>query len=327
MRFIIVCILISIIAVIPFSEISAQSSQVPCRFHGTVSVNDGWPVPNGTSITAIIAGDIYTTETPSVYGPYTYMIDIIPPEDTTYSEGETIDFYIGSYAAQQTGTWETGGNKILDITALSPELGFELPTGTRYGENYEVWFWVYNYGDLPANPSIVRIYIDDVIRRNVAVSALDPDERFEVRIGGFSCSGESDLVEIYIDADNAVDETNEDNNYISFIAGEGCFIATAVSGNPDNDSNVQTLRKFRDENLLNNSIGSEIVSTYYELSPPVADFINDHPALKPVVRIGLLPAVGVSETVDIWIKIILAGTLLTAGTSTILWLRRKASLQ
>jgi hypothetical protein len=35
------------------------------------------------------------------------------------------------------------------------------------------------------------------------------------------------------------------------------------------------------------------VSAYYRPSLPIAGFIDDHPALKPVVRAALLPAAGV----------------------------------
>jgi hypothetical protein len=45
---------------------------------------------------------------------------------------------------------------------------------------------------------------------------------------------------------------------------------------------------------VTNPVGSSLVSLYYKLSPPVAEFINEHPALKPVVRAGLLPAVAIS---------------------------------
>ena len=58
---------------------------------------------------------------------------------------------------------------------------------------------------------------------------------------------------------------------------------------------VETLRNFHDQYLLTNPVGSALVSAYYKLSPPVAEFIDDHPTLKPIVRAGLLPAVGLSE--------------------------------
>ena len=39
----------------------AQGMDLPCRFYGTVKVG-GHDVPYGTVITAVIEGDIYTTE-------------------------------------------------------------------------------------------------------------------------------------------------------------------------------------------------------------------------------------------------------------------------
>ncbi len=69
-----------------------------------------------------------------------------------------------------------------------------------------------------------------------------------------------------------------------------CFIATAAYGS-GMDARVATLRAFRDRYLANDPTGRGLVSSYYRLSPPAARFIDDHPALKPVVRAGLLPAV------------------------------------
>ncbi len=71
--------------------------------------------------------------------------------------------------------------------------------------------------------------------------------------------------------------------------GGGCFIATAAYGSYL-DNHVDTLRSFRDGFLEN-----EFVSAYYKVSPPIADFIDAHPAFKPAVRAALMPAVGVSE--------------------------------
>jgi len=73
----------------------------------------------------------------------------------------------------------------------------------------------------------------------------------------------------------------------------GCFIATAAYGTPMAEE-IQILREFRDEYLLPNPVGKALVDFYYQVSPPVADFISEHPALKPVVRAGLLPAVAMS---------------------------------
>jgi len=72
-----------------------------------------------------------------------------------------------------------------------------------------------------------------------------------------------------------------------------CFIATAAYGSPM-DSHVDTLRDFRDQYLETNPMGEAMVSLYYKYSPPMADFIDEHPAIKPLVRAGLSPAVVMS---------------------------------
>ena len=73
----------------------------------------------------------------------------------------------------------------------------------------------------------------------------------------------------------------------------GCFIATAAYGTPMTEQ-IQTLREFRDEYLLINTIGQAFVDFYYRVSPPIAEFITEHPTLKPTVRTGLMPAVALS---------------------------------
>ncbi|MFC1911182.1 X2-like carbohydrate binding domain-containing protein [Chloroflexota bacterium] len=72
-----------------------------------------------------------------------------------------------------------------------------------------------------------------------------------------------------------------------------CFIATAAYGTPMAEE-IQILREFRDEYLLTNPVGQALVDIYYGTSPPVAEFITEHPSLKSVVRAGLLPAVAMS---------------------------------
>ena len=76
-------------------------------------------------------------------------------------------------------------------------------------------------------------------------------------------------------------------------AGGGCFIATAAYGSYL-EPQVKTLRQFRDSYLLTNKLGTEFVETYYNHSPPIADYIAEHDSLKSIVRIGLAPLVGFS---------------------------------
>ncbi|MEA1946583.1 MAG: CFI-box-CTERM domain-containing protein [Thermodesulfobacteriota bacterium] len=75
--------------------------------------------------------------------------------------------------------------------------------------------------------------------------------------------------------------------------GGGCFIATAAYGSLM-EPHVKILRDFRDRFLLGNTVGKIFVRLYYTYSPPMADFIAKHDSLRTMVRISLLPVVGVS---------------------------------
>lgn len=86
-----------------------------------------------------------------------------------------------------------------------------------------------------------------------------------------------------------------------------CFIATAAFGSPD-ATPVRILRDFRDKYLLPYRIGDRFVDLYYAVSPPIADFIDDHPPASFVVRILLLPAVAIAfllTTTTLWSNIAL----------------------
>jgi len=109
------------------------------------------------------------------------------------------------------------------------------------------------------------------------------------------------------------------------VAPPMCFIATSAYGSYL-DSHVETLRDFRDSYMVTNPVGSALVSTYYKLSPPVAEFIDDHPALKPIVRVALLPAVAMS-TVAVNTtsaeKVAIVGSLALVSVALAVWLRRR----
>jgi hypothetical protein len=89
-----------------------------------------------------------------------------------------------------------------------------------------------------------------------------------------------------------------DNYFITanFWEGDPCFIATAAYSTPIAEE-IQILREFRDEYLLTNSLGIALVDLYYKVSPPIAEFVTEHPVLKTIVRVGLLPAVAISTIV------------------------------
>jgi hypothetical protein len=80
-----------------------------------------------------------------------------------------------------------------------------------------------------------------------------------------------------------------------------CFIATAAYGT-NTAEQIDVLREFRDAVLLESAAGSQFVALYYQLSPPIADFIAGNELLRTLVREFLVdPVVWVVEaTGDIW---------------------------
>lgn len=77
---------------------------------------------------------------------------------------------------------------------------------------------------------------------------------------------------------------------VGLLDDKKCFIATAAFGSPM-EEHVQTLRKFRNQFLLTNSFGRKFVEVYYKYSPPVANYIAEHEALRTAARVILWPVV------------------------------------
>jgi len=115
-------------------------------------------------------------------------------------------------------------------------------------------------------------------------------------------------VDTIADVEAAVTTITMDDNYsiaANFVAAPSgaCFIATAAYGTP-NAEQIDVLREFRDSVLLESTAGSVFVSLYYQLSPPVADFIAGNEPLRTMVREFLIdPMVWVVEaTGNVWQK-------------------------
>ena len=119
-----------------------------------------------------------------------------------------------------------------------------------------------------------------------------------------------------------------DNSYsimANFSGAGGCFIATAAYGTPMAEE-IQILREFRDGYLLTNAVGRVLVDIYYRVSPPIAEFITEHPSLKPIVRAGLLPAVAMStivvDTTPVE-KMAIIGLLVLVSVAVAVWATKR----
>ena len=83
--------------------------------------------------------------------------------------------------------------------------------------------------------------------------------------------------------------------------GAGCFIATAAYGTSSAEE-IDVLRAFRDQVLLESALGSQFVAWYYQASPPLAEFISGNSLLRAFVReLVIDPMVSLAEiTQGIW---------------------------
>ena len=126
-------ILVSIVVAVFFllpAMTFAQGAQPPCRFYGTVQL-DGYDVPDGTVITAIIEGVPYSTTTPeAAYGSSTYVLKIEPSAGAFYNYGTQIYFKIDDHVAKETATWESGSNTELNLTASTAPPPTPTPSPT-----------------------------------------------------------------------------------------------------------------------------------------------------------------------------------------------------
>ena len=88
-------------------------------------------------------------------------------------------------------------------------------------------------------------------------------------------------------------DDDEEEDYDSSSSGtssssDDCFIATAVYGDK-NAPEVQVLRDFRDNVLMENKLGRIVIDLYYSgFGKRTADFIKNHvPSIIPLTRKGL----------------------------------------
>jgi hypothetical protein len=79
------------------------------------------------------------------------------------------------------------------------------------------------------------------------------------------------------------DGGGDDVDDVAPLGSSGCFVATAAFGSLAAQS-VQALTSARDTAVATSSVGSSLVSLYYELSPMPARKLRNSEALRSIVR-------------------------------------------
>ena len=105
----------------------ASPPPIPSSFYGTVSIN-GENAPLNVQVSAWINGQwIMSVPVTMHNGTTMYSMDI-PGDNLSTSEieggrhGDEVFFHIGFQPADQTGTWISGSNQVLNLTAHQEEM-------------------------------------------------------------------------------------------------------------------------------------------------------------------------------------------------------------
>ncbi|MBM9536057.1 delta-60 repeat domain-containing protein [Desulfobulbus alkaliphilus] len=105
-------------------------------------------------------------------------------------------------------------------------------------------------------------------------------------------------------------------NQESFRTADACFVATASFGTALHPG-VVILRDFRDRFLIDHAVGRWMMDQYYAVSPSLAERIAANTSLRSLVRLMLLPWIGLSwlllQTGPGSVFLILAGVAVLVG--------------
>jgi parallel beta-helix repeat protein len=268
------------------------------RYQDSHSAWSSWSAE--TSFTTSVAVDtatgtgmaIFTADSGTMGNVTAIAENALPPEA---AEGKPdLGFTNGLFSFNITGL--TSGATV----TVTLEFPIAVPVGVQY----------WKYGPTPDNPTGHWYQLpmgDDDGDNVITITLVD---------GGL---GDDDLT-----ANGVIVDPGGPGNSPGSSLG-GCFIATAAYGTPMAEE-IQTLREFRDEYLLTNPVGQAFVDFYYRVSPPIAQFITEHPSLKPMVRVGLLPAVVIS-TIAVNTtpaeKIAIIGLLTLVSVAVAIWAKKR----
>ena len=179
--------------------------------------------------------------------------------------------YTGDWAARITENGDTLTQWVRNIT------GFVV---------YEGWGWIYVAGNVTGVIAFDFWKCQEVhqLSPTIMLSATDTNGEYVQRTSTMQAPGEATHLRIRLLGtgwDDGAEVRFDDIGF--YVSGYGCFIATAAYGT-ETASQLDILRDFRDQVLLNNALGARFVEAYYRLSPPVANFIAKNDFLRAVVR-------------------------------------------
>jgi hypothetical protein len=179
--------------------------------------------------------------------------------------------YAGNWTARITEDGDTLTQWVRNIT------GFAV---------YEGWGWIYVSGNVTGVIAFDFWKCEgvDQLSPTTMLSAADTNGTYVQRTSTMQAPGEATCLRIRLLGTGWNDGAEVRFDDVGFyVSGYGCFIATAAYGT-ETAGQLDILRDFRDQVLLDNVLGSRFVEAYYRLSPPVADFIAKNDFLRAVVR-------------------------------------------
>ncbi|BDA71106.1 hypothetical protein CAL7716_052720 [Calothrix sp. PCC 7716] len=119
--------------------------------------------------------------------------------------------------------------------------------------------------------------------------------------GGLIYSGEGEIEVIYFQWIPPISSSEQPESW-RYYGGSPvtCFIATACYGSPL-ASEVCLLREFRDMILQRSHLGQAFIKLYYQISPPIAEFLGCHQHWRTLVRQAMIaPLVSVVRVSKKW---------------------------
>jgi hypothetical protein len=256
---------------------------------GSDDVDVTWSANNAYNIAGYFVH--YDNDNPGE--PYANKPDVFNTTTTTLAS-------LGITPAAPTGLSTKPGDRKLEISwsAVSEATGYIVSYGTSSG-TYTNTVDVGNttstiIGSLTNNTTyylIVSAYSQPTYYISVSTYDVEspPNESRplnEVNVTLFQRTQGPDSVEVSDIPEKTFAFPNLDDE-------DRCFIATAAYGS-SMEPQVILLRKFRNRYLLVNPFGKRLVAAYYSISPPIADYIRQYRWLKAIVRVLLLPFIGLA---------------------------------